>query len=45
MTLDAESKKVVITRLDRVIQNNVDARVEHGHDGFLNHRDGETVRE
>ena len=33
MTNDAESKKVVITRLDRVIQNDVDARVEHGHDG------------
>ncbi len=32
MTGGAESKKLVITRLVRVIQNNMDARVEHGHD-------------
>ena len=43
MTRNTESKKLVITRLVRVIQNNVDARVEHGHDGFLIHRGSETV--
>ncbi len=34
--------KNVITGLDPVIH--VDARVKHGHDGFLNQRDSETVR-
>ena len=32
MTGDAESKKFVITRLVRVIQNNVDAPNKSGHD-------------
>ena len=35
MTRDAESRKLVITRLVRVIRNNVDARVKHGHDDLV----------